>query len=217
MVADLLTEPLTAEAFAKYARPEPLPGGIEPECRVVFCGLGWQRYLALDKALGDDRAGPRFYYVDGDLEIMTTSNEHERIKKWLGSFMELYFDEAGVWNLPRGQATMRVFEEAGAEPHESWCIGEEKQWPDIVLEIALSSGGVNKLRIYRHFAVPEVWCWRQGKLEFFRLRADREGYEQAPASQVLPGLPIALLEHCVTIADWPEARRAFRSGLGTGR
>jgi hypothetical protein len=27
------------------------------------------------------RPGPRFYYLNGELEIMTTSNEHERIKE----------------------------------------------------------------------------------------------------------------------------------------
>jgi Uma2 family endonuclease len=46
--------------------------------------LSWRRYLDLDKALGDDRPGPRFYYLDGDLEIMTTSKEHERIKTRIG-------------------------------------------------------------------------------------------------------------------------------------
>jgi hypothetical protein len=46
-----------------------LPNGTDPEARVIICGLSWQRYLDLDKALDDDRPGPRFYYLDGDLEI----------------------------------------------------------------------------------------------------------------------------------------------------
>jgi Uma2 family endonuclease len=213
MVADFLTAPGAAEAFAKFARPQPLADGEEPENRVIFCGIGWQRYLALDAALGDDRPGPRFYYLDGDLEIMTTSNEHERIKKWIGTFLEFYFEASETWSLARGQATLRIYEEAGAEPDESWCIGEEKQWPDIVLEVALSSGGVNKLSIYRHFGVPEVWFWRNGKLEFFALRDGAESYEQVQTSRVLPHLPVALLEGCVAMTDWPEARRAFRAGL----
>jgi len=68
-----------------------LPDGTDPEERLIICGLSWQRYLDLDKALGDDRPGPRFYYLDGDLEIMTTSNEHERIKKWIGDLLRIYF------------------------------------------------------------------------------------------------------------------------------
>jgi Uma2 family endonuclease len=68
----------------------------------VICGVSWERYLALDEALGDDRPGPRFYYLNGEFEIMTTSNEHERIKKWIGDLMVVYFEEAGIEVMPRG-------------------------------------------------------------------------------------------------------------------
>ena len=62
-------------------------------------------------------------YLNGDLEIMTTSNEHERIKKWIGGFLGIYFDELSAEIMPRGQATMRLaLKEAGAEPGESWCL-----------------------------------------------------------------------------------------------
>src|SRR5947208_3040252 len=44
--------------------------------------------------------------LDGELELTTTSNEHERIKEWIGCFMEDYFFEAGIEIMPRGQATI---------------------------------------------------------------------------------------------------------------
>src|SRR2546427_11476639 len=110
---------------------------------------------------------------------MTTSNEHERIKKWIGGFLDIYFDEVRLEIMPRGQATMRLaLQQAGAEPDESWCLGEEKKFPDLVLEIALTSGGVSKLEIYRRVQVPEVWFWRQGALEIFALRQDGSSYER---------------------------------------
>ncbi|MBI2947743.1 MAG: Uma2 family endonuclease [Verrucomicrobia bacterium] len=212
MVELLLTAPPESEALAKLLRPEPLADGTEPEERLILCGLSWERYLALDKALGDDRPGPRFYYLDGDLEIMTTSNEHERIKKWIGDFLADYFVHTGVEIMPRGQATMRkALELAGAEPDESWCIGEEKEFPDLVLEIALTSGGVDKLKVYGRFNVPEVWFWRGNKLEIFVL--GRAGYARAAKSRLLPDLDIALIERCVAIRSWQKARQAFRAGL----
>ncbi|MEA3208813.1 MAG: hypothetical protein QOE70_1870 [Chthoniobacter sp.] len=218
MIATLLTDPKEASAYAELMRPEPLAGGVEPEERLILCGLGWQRYLALDKALGDDRPGPRFYYLDGDLEIMITSNEHERIKKWIADLMTVYFEQAGTEIIPRGQATMRqALKEAGAEPNESWCIGEEKEFPDIVLEIALTSGGLSKLEIYRRFAVPEMWLWRRGALEVFVLRADASAYDRVPDSRMLPDLPVELLQRCVAIPSWQGARRAFRAGFAQGR
>src|SRR6059036_3833118 len=120
MVASLLTCQPPSREFVDLLRPEPLPDGTNPEERLIICGLSWQRYLDLGQALGDDRPGPRFYYLDGELEIMTTSKEHERIKKWLGGFLEIYFDRLGTEIMPHGQATMRLaLQQAGAEPDES--------------------------------------------------------------------------------------------------
>jgi Uma2 family endonuclease len=122
-------------------RPEPLADGSAPEERVVHSGISWERYLAFDEKLGDDRPAPRLYYLDGELEIRSTSDEHERIKKWLGGFVEDYFLAEGIETMPRGQATIRLaLKTAGAEPDESWCIHGEKKFPDLVLEIALTRG-----------------------------------------------------------------------------
>src|SRR5271165_3894025 len=120
MVVEFLTGEEEMRAFAELLRPEPTADGFESEERLVICGVSWERYLALDKALGDDRPGPRFYFLDGELEIMTTSNEHERIKKWIGDLMAVYFEEASIEIMPRGQATMRkALKQAGAEPAAS--------------------------------------------------------------------------------------------------
>ena len=159
VVASLLTSPEAEAALEDLLRPEPAGPGGAAEQRVVFCGVAWNRYLAFDKKLGDDRPGPRLYYLAGELEIMTTPNEHERVKKWIGGFMDIYFEETGTEIMPRGQATMRLaLKEAGAEPDESWCIGPEKEFPDLVLEIALTSGGIDKLEIYRRLHTISPGC-----------------------------------------------------------
>ncbi len=213
MVAPVLIHENGQSALDELLRPEPLDQGVEPEQRVVFCGISWDRYLTFDKHLGDDRPGPRLYYLEGELEIMTTSKEHERIKKWLGDLLADYFYEAGLEITPQGQATMRLaLKEAGAEPDESWCIQEEKEFPHLVLEIALTSGGVSKLEIYRRFQIPEVWFWRRNKLEIFLLNT-AGSYEPSATSHLLPGLDIALLERCVAIRSWRQARETFRKGL----
>jgi Uma2 family endonuclease len=109
-----------------------------------------------------------------------------------------------------------ALKEAGAEPDKSWCIGPEKEFPDLVLEIALTSGGVNKLEIYRRFKVPEVWVWRHHKLEISA--SDSSGhYERSPKSRVLADLDLALIECCVAIRSWQQARQTFRAGLSKSR
>jgi Uma2 family endonuclease len=213
MVASVFMDEEARSAVEELLRPEPLVSGAEPEQRVVYCGISWSRYLTFDKRLGDDRPGPRLSYLDGELEIMTTSNEHERIKKWIGGVVEDYLLHVGIDTTPRGQATMRLaLKAAGAEPDESWCLGEEKQFPDLVLEIALSSGGIDKLRIYRRFEVPEVWFWRKNQLEICALTSIGD-YEASRTSRLLPGLDIALLERCIAMSSWQQARRTFRAAL----
>lgn len=81
-----------------------------------------------------------------------------------------------------------------------------------LLEVALTSGGVDKLDIYRRFEVREVWFWRLEKLEVFALnQAGR--YEGVSHSELLPAL--ALIDRCVAVRSWQKARQAFRAALAT--
>jgi|ERR1051326_245196 Uma2 family endonuclease len=205
-----------SEAALEYLLTQESARGTEPEQRVVFCGISWKRYLAFDKKLGDDRPAPRLYYFDSELEIMTSSNEHERIKKWFSDLLGDYFFEMGMEIFPRGQATMRLkLEQAGAEPDESWCIGGEKEFLDLVLEIALTSCGINKLEIYRRFKVSEVWFYRRNQIEIFALGTSGH-YSKVPKSRLLRSLDISLLERCLAIRSWQQARQAFRASLAKG-
>jgi hypothetical protein len=79
MVAPAFVSPDHAETFAELLQPDLLIDGAEPERRVVYSGISWERYLSIDKELGDDRAFPRLYYLDSELEMMSTSEEHERL------------------------------------------------------------------------------------------------------------------------------------------
>ena len=133
-----------------------------------------------------------------------------------GYFLADYLLETDIGVDPVGQATMRLAFQAAAEPDESWYLHEEKEYPDLVLEVALTSGGVRKLELYQRFGVPEVWFWRRDRLEVHALLTDKTSYERVPRSRLLPGLDLALLGRCVAIRSWREARRAFRAGLATG-
>ena len=104
------------------------------------------------------------------------------------------------------------------EPDESWCLYENKDeetgFPDLAIEIALTSGGIAKLEIYRRFGVAEVWFWVRNRVEAWSLRPDGSGYDRVEKSAVLPDFDFGLLERCLAMAPpWIEARRAFREGL----
>lgn len=181
------------------------------EDRMILGGISWEQYLAVDEERGSDAPAPRLYYLDGQLEIMTTSRRHEHLKKWIDWLVLEFVGESDIEVFAYGQATLQRLREAGAEPDESWCFGQDKPVPDLVLEVALTSGGLDKLEIYRHLGVPEVWFWRSGALEVWNLRAEGTGYDgPAAASRQLPGLDLALLTRCLELPTWREARRTFR-------
>ncbi len=182
------------------------------EDRLMFSGFTWEGYQALDDALGHDRSSPRLYFFEGEVEIMSTSAKHEELKKWLADLIAQFFLAKGIRAYPRGQATIKHFKDAGAEPDESWTLGQRKDTPDLVLEIALTSGGLPKLEIYQRFGVPEVWFWRKGKLEVWTLTAT--GYTGPhEASTLLPAMPLRQLEACAVIEDWTDAIEGFRAAL----
>src|SRR6266850_1862685 len=92
----------------------------------------------------------------------------------------------------------------------------KKRFPDLVLEIALTGGGVNKLEIYRRFKVPEVWFYRHDGLEIFVL-GNSGRYSNVQESRLLRGIDIQSIERCLRIHSWQQARQAFRGGLATRR
>jgi Uma2 family endonuclease len=74
--------------------------------RFVLRGVTWAQYLAL-RAMFDDRPGLRMNYVEGTLELMSASKEHEHIKKQLARLLELCALARGVRLHGYGQTTFR--------------------------------------------------------------------------------------------------------------
>jgi hypothetical protein len=83
MLLETLTRPELREPVIRslHARGNGRSNSVAGEDRLVVSGLDWEGYLKLDRAFGQDRSGPRFYYLDGELEIMTTSLLHEKLKE----------------------------------------------------------------------------------------------------------------------------------------
>lgn len=201
-----------------YRRVPNVPGEPPGEDRIVLGGISWEQYLAIDDERGADNSHPRFYYLDGELEIMTTSVRHATLKDWIVWLLLQYFTHHDLEIFTHGQATMQRLGSAGAEPDASWCFHQEKETPDLVLEVALTSGGLPKLLVYQRFAIPEVWFWRQGQLEIWNLQTDGSAYHgPVRVSRCLPELDVALLERCLPLPTWREAQRTFRDGLRDSR
>ena len=181
--------------------------------RVVMHGVPWSHYEA-QLALRGDAGGPRIAYLDGELEFMSPSKDHERRKSYIGCLVEAYALERGIDLSPYGSWTLKSApKQSGAEPDECYIVGPDqgRERPDLAIEVIWTSGGLDKLEIYRRLGVGEVWFWKDEGIEVHLLRGDH--YQRAERSAVFPDLDVALL---VSFLDRPtamQAVRAFRDAL----
>jgi Uma2 family endonuclease len=185
--------------------------------RVILRNVPWSEYEALCAIRGDD-AGPRMTYLEGTLEIMSPGRRHEHVKTLIARLIEAYADERGIPLLGFGSETYR--KEAvkrGLEPDECYCVGDEKDLPDVAIEVVSTSGGIDKLEVYRGLGVPEVWFWVEGRFHLFTIGA--EGYQPAARSRFLPELDtdaVAALAGRTERSDQARAVWAFRRSLREG-
>ncbi len=179
--------------------------------------ISWKRYLAIDRAFGDDnRPGTLLNYCDGQLEIMTTSADHERIKIIIRRCIECYCDEKDIYFSGQGAMTRRSdTSERGAEADESYSFDQETGRLQLVVEVALTSGGIDKLRLYQKLDNPEVWIWRRGRLQVHAW--DDGAYHLVSQSTVLPALNLAWIQELASWRDDYEAVREFRRRLRLGK
>lgn len=178
------------------------------ERRVLIKPCSWERYQQLS-ALFPDNKSVRLTYIDGVLEIMSPVGErHERHKTTLGYFVEAYCQLKGQRYYGRGGFTLEQPAFAAGEPDESYCFGQDKPVPDLVIEVVITSEALSKLPLYRAKGIAEVWICRLGHLQIHVLTA--EGYAMAASSQLLPGLDAECIDRCLAIPDQYDAVLAFR-------
>jgi Uma2 family endonuclease len=187
---------------------ETLNGGDAPreDHFVRLHGATWADYERVLELRGD-RSAPRITYHKGTLEIMSPSRNHESIKSVIGRLVEAWCLERGVEFSTYGSWTLADREvESGAEPDECYVFGRrpEAERPDLAIEVVWTSGGIDKLEVYRKLGVREVWYWRRGRISVHVLRGER--YEAVPASEALPGID---LEQLASFVDRPTTSAAI--------
>ena len=179
-------------------------------------GVTWDDYQRLLEIRGDHSA-PRFTYLEGTLEIMSPSRNHESIKSVIGCLVEVYCLERGIDFSTYGSWTLESKESnRGAEPDECYVFGQvpEPQRPDLAIVVVWTSGGLNKLEVYRKLGVREVWYWRKGRIQVHLLRGER--YEPASASEVLSGIDLEQLARFLDRPTTSQAMRDYREALSGG-
>jgi Uma2 family endonuclease len=184
-----------------------------PKPAKVIHHLTWEQLEELDRSL-EDFPGVKLFYLDGTAEIMPIGEDHEDFKTLIRRLLEAYLEIAGIRFYTRGGPTLGSKEfKTRNEPDESYNLDSKKPYPDLVIEVTVTSGGVDKLEGYRRMGVKEVWFWEDGILEIYSLRD--HGYEKQPRSGLLAHLPIDIFCRYIMYYDQYDAVQEFRQAVSS--
>ncbi len=185
----------------------------QPAQTLVKPGITWEQFCAIRNSFADI-PGIRASYCQGTLEIVTISKLHETIKCILAALLVEYFLRLDIDVFPSGSYTQSVRGVVEYEADLSYAIATEKEYPDLCVEIVVSSGGTDKLKKYRQVGVKEVWIWKRSKIAVYVLQDG--DYTQSDRSVLFPDLDLAVLETCVQLRSLTQAVKQFRQSLDRG-
>ncbi|WP_292746562.1 Uma2 family endonuclease [Nostoc sp. NMS4] len=93
-------------------------------------------------------------------------------------------------------------------------MGSNKETPDIVIEVIVTSGMLNRKELYKPKKVPEVWFWKSNQINILSLNPGGE-YEEVNRSGFLPNLDPALLIKYIAHPDQYDAVTEFVQTIRT--
>jgi Uma2 family endonuclease len=212
------TNPGTIDGMQEHFPDEPVEDVFaQPDERVFLHDVSWQDYQHLLRMRGD-RSAPRIQYLDGEVEIMSPSIGHDGVKKRIARLFEAVVDELEIDANGYGSWTLRkAKKKRGVEPDECYVRGgKDKRLPDLAIEVIWTSGGLDKLELYRKLGVPELWIWkRPGKIQVYALRGD--AYVRVRKSRIFPEVDLAIIDSLVPIENQSQAVRELRAILRGSR
>jgi Uma2 family endonuclease len=175
------------------------------EQKVILQDVSWETY---ERLLADfsSSSAPRLTYDRGTLEIMSPLPENEDCNRALESLVEAILVE---WDLDfrnLGSTTFKRKElQRGFEPDSCFYVQTEARVrgkqnidlaldppPDLVIEIGITHSSLDKLPLYEHLGVAEVWRFDGKKLTFFVLKDG--AYQESERSLSLPGVRAEVVE-----------------------
>ena len=176
---------------------------VPGETRILIPGVDWRFYDWLVDSIPEG-SGVRVAFDGTDVEIMTTSPEHEDFKELLGKFVGLVAEELGIPYKSMGETTWkREGVNRGIEADQCFYFRPDKLTaaakakarktndvtdypdPDLAIEVDLSPSELDRPGIYAALKVAEVWRFDGQTLWIDRL-SSRGRYTRATASRLLP-------------------------------
>lgn len=177
------------------------------EQRFIQSGVSWESFKAIQTGF-TNLPGVRLFYYKGELEILSTSPEHEIVKGNIGYLIEDFMLSQGLEFVATGSFSQEKEAVVSVQADESYCFGTKKPIPDLAIEIVITSGGPSKLKRYQALEVQEVWFWENGEISIYQLAAT--GYQKVSESQFIQSINLARLAKCAATESRTQAVKAFR-------
>jgi Uma2 family endonuclease len=197
------------------------------EERFVLRNVSWETY---ERLIADwqDQSHFRVFYDNGMMEIMSPSLKHEVYNRAISSAIDLMALDLNIDVINAGSTTLKLKrKKRGAEPDTCFYVRNEALMrgktevdlktdppPDVIFEVDISSGSVNKFLIYAAFGVPELWRYDGKNFRIYQLEGRR--YVEAGKSLTFPWLTaesLADFMQCARTKGQSAALRDFRDRL----
>jgi len=199
---------------------------VLPVTNSVFHGVSWEDYVrTLDELFG---AGLHAHvtFDNGEMEIKTTGDIHERLKTAIGRLIETYALEADIPITGLGEATCRREDLLkGLDPDECYYVNTPLPPaqkgsapldlmtyppPDLAIEIDMSKSSIPKQPIYAALGVAEVWRYSDERLRLLVLTTSGE-YEEQDLSVGFPSLSVVEMNRFLQVAMTQSSHAAAKA------
>jgi Uma2 family endonuclease len=165
----------------------------------MIINVSWRTYESLLADLKTSSA-PRLSFDQGTLEIMSPSSTHEELNRTVAAMVEVWAEELGIEFRNLGSTTFKREDlQKGFESDSCFYIQNLPAIrgkrdldlsvdppPDLVIEIDITSGSMDKLPLFSRLGISEVWRYDGDTLRIYRL--EQGALVEREESQALPRL-----------------------------
>jgi Uma2 family endonuclease len=172
---------------------------------LTITGATWLDYQHFDSP---EYPGYRVSYFKGEITIVSPGRNHERIAAVINRLIVAYCEKYELPDFPFGQTRLNAWGQAGREPDLAYAFNNDKDLPDLVVEIifskearrgflamsrsCFSSSDLETLKSsYKNIGIGELWIWKNNAMTFYALADDNYGV--VAASEVLTKIKSELL------------------------
>jgi len=191
-------------------------GLYEPLEHSVRTGVSWEEYERVLEQFESESCRARITYNQGQMEVTTMGDKHERAKAAIGRLIETYGIERDIPVNCLGSVTLRRQDLLkGLEPDECFYVTTPlppvpdelgapldlsiHPPPDLAIEVDITKTSIPRQPIYAALGIREVWRYDGQSLVF--LKRTRDGrYEPTQYSTLLPRLSSNDLDPFVQMA-----------------